>query len=156
MPMHRSASKNVPWTEASKRTVKGDRTANAVTMDLPSEGTSSLSEIGADMAPLRWILRKRNRDARFRTPSYRQTVSRRSSSPKWMEANTVFWRTNAARTTGFSKKGFLLHHLIFAHCKFLPRPTIGRHLKSGADRCALRGVAGRVCAIVPIMEIAAS
>ena len=81
--MHRSASKNVPWTEASKRTVKGDRTANAVTMDLPSEGTSSLSEIRADMAPLRWILRKRNRDARFRTPSSEDTSSTSSIAPEF-------------------------------------------------------------------------
>ena len=48
---------------------------------------------------------------------------------------------------------FLLQELIFAQCEFLPRLTIRRNLMDRADWCALRGLAGCECALLPIVEI---
>ena len=72
---------------------------------------SSLSVFGADLAPLRWIYCGKEIEMQspalpvLRTP-HRQTVSRWSDSPKRMETNTVFWKTNAAQTTDLSEKDF--------------------------------------------------
>ena len=135
---------------------EGDRTANAVIMDLPNEGTSSLFPSLVQT----WTLQKRNRDARSRTPSSEDTSSTNSVAPELQpevdgDEHSILEDERCA-DVGPLQEGFLLQELIFAHCKFLPRPTSQGHLMSRADWCALREAAGCECAILPIMGIAAS
>ena len=104
----------------------------ALTVDLPNEGTSSLSEFGADTAPPAVDVadktsRRQVPHSQFRGHLFdKQYRARTPAQSGWTK--TIFWRTNAAQTTGLSRKGFLLQELIFAHCN--PRPTIQGNLMS--------------------------
>ena len=79
-PMRRPVNTKVPWNKVSKRTVKE---------------TAPQGHCGKEIEMLGPTLP-------VPTTRHRQTVSRQSSSPKWMET----WRTNAVQTTDLSKKGF--------------------------------------------------
>ena len=124
---HAQACEHESAMEQSQQTYgQGDRTANAVSMDLPNEDTSSFSDLVLTWRPCGGHCGKEiempGPALPVPTTRHRQTVSRQSSSPKWMETNRIFWKRSA--DDGPFQERFLLHEFIVAHCKFLPSPTI--------------------------------
>ena len=79
-----------------------------------------------------------------------------TSNSERREDEHDLWEDERRADDGPFQERFLLHEVIFAHCKFLPRPTIQVNLMSRADWCALRGLRAANVPFFSITEIAAS